>query len=92
MSCLGPLNIWSKDTAENQQVELEKWRVFVASAHLDLLDVILDPFDGVSVEIVPRIDLLLSDHFCSDHCNRGRGGRFEQKQRFGGIEGSVLRL
>lgn len=48
-------------------------------AHLDLLDIILDPFDGVPVDIVPRIDLLLSDHFCSDHCKRGRGGRFEQK-------------
>lgn len=41
-------------------------------SHLDLLDIVLDPLDGVSVDVVPRMHLFLSDHLCSDHCKRGK--------------------
>lgn len=35
--------------------------------HLYLLDLILNPLDGVAVDVVPRVHLLLTDRFGPDH-------------------------
>ena len=36
--------------------------------YLDLFDVILDPLDGVSVDVVANVNLMLSAHLCPDNC------------------------
>ena len=35
--------------------------------YLDLFDVILDPFDRVAIDIIARVNLVASHHFCPDH-------------------------
>lgn len=42
--------------------------------HLYLLDLVLDPLDGVAVDVVPGVHLLLTDHFGPDHCETQRHG------------------
>lgn len=39
-------------------------------SHLDLFDLILDPLDGVPVDIIPRIHQFLAHHLCSNHWKR----------------------
>lgn len=77
MSWLGPLNIWNKHTrGQNTSSEIKAWLGLGGGAgpDLDLLDVVLDPLDGVSVDIVPRVHLLLPDHLRADHCGDKGGG------------------
>lgn len=38
------------------------------STYLDLLDVILDVFDGVAVDVIANVNLLASNHLCPDNC------------------------
>lgn len=38
------------------------------SLYLYLLDFVLDPFDGVAVDVVPGVHLLLADGLGPDHC------------------------
>lgn len=40
--------------------------------YLYLLDLILNPLDGVAVDVVPGVHLLLTDHFGPDHCKTQR--------------------
>lgn len=39
-------------------------------SYLNLFNVILDPFDGVSVDVIASVDLLPSDQFCSDNLQK----------------------
>lgn len=40
--------------------------------YLYLLDLILNPLDGVAIDVVPGVHLLLADHFGPDHCKTHR--------------------
>lgn len=54
MSWLGPLNIWNDAWSQNELAEMQKSGIFrVVGPHLDLLDSVFDPLDGVSVDVVP---------------------------------------
>lgn len=42
--------------------------ILISHPYLNLLDVILDSLDGVTIDIIPRIHVFSSDYFGPDYC------------------------
>lgn len=51
-------------------------------SYLDLFDLILDPLDGVPIDVVPRIHFSLSHHLCSNHWLGNTETRCQRLQEF----------
>lgn len=64
----------------------------VQSMYLYLLDLILNPLDGVAIDVIPGIHLLLTHCFGSDHCKAQRQGCKESPhdQDLGSAHGSKM--
>ena len=41
--------------------------ILTSHPYLNLLDVVLDPLDGVAVDVIPRVHLFSSDYFGPDY-------------------------
>ena len=74
ISLLGPLNIW-QFREKNIKIHVgirftQHENNLLFPAYLDLFDVVLDVFNGVSVDVIADVNLMLADQLRPDNCKQ----------------------